>query len=147
MLPSTLDIPESAFYCVECGPANVGLDCDLPGHGEFALLADLNVRECPLCPTWVECAHFGDQCVRLAAVGAADMMCPDNHRHSPLTGHWAVASGRLDPRPAAGPWVCAGWRGRRDLSDESHADDFYATTEAEARAEFERRVALMLEAE
>jgi len=26
-------------------------------------------------------------------------------------------------------------------------DDFYATTEAECRAEFERRVALMLEAE
>lgn len=103
-----------------------------------------DVRECPYCPPWMECAHFGDQCVRLAEVGAADMMCPDNHRHIPFPWRWAVASGMLEPRPAAAPWVCAGWRGRRDLSDESRGDDFYATTEAEARAEFERRVALML---
>lgn len=63
VLPRSSEIPESEFYCVECGPSRVGLDCDLPGHGEFGLLADVGadergLRECYLCPPRVvRCAH------------------------------------------------------------------------------------------
>lgn len=109
---------------------------------------DAPVRECPLCPPWVECAHYGDQVVRLVthetmrrwpnkcyANEAADIA-----RVVPVVN----GPGRLD-REAGIPPSCKCWRGYEGaiLPDSTSSCD----TEAEARVEFDRRVALMLEVE
>ena len=84
-LPRATDIPDEAFYCVECGPENVGLDCDLPGHGEFALLSDLpqtptRMGECPEgCPEYVvRCGHFDGETIWMLEKESWEAVHPDH---------------------------------------------------------------------
>lgn len=104
---------------------------------------DAPVRECPLCPPWMECAHFGDEVVRLR-IGdqweAHVASCPVPH-HRNLLPTWYVEHGReLQPLPPS--ITCSGWAGRVLVGTPIKWMGY--DTEAEARAEFDRRVALML---
>lgn len=97
------------------------------------------VRECPLCPPWVECAHYGDYCVRLS--------CRTRTGHTCQMAGWHV----LEDWKVQGPFdvahvVDCPECGARNAGVFTFAYTGHPT-EADARAEFERRVALMLEAE
>ena len=109
---------------------------------------DAPVRECPICPPWVECAHFEGQVIRLVTretmkrwpnrcyAGEAD----DVSRAVPI-----VKGPGVFDREAGFPPSCSCWTGYEGVILPGNRRSF--PTEAEARAEFERRVALMLEAE
>lgn len=101
------------------------------------VVPDSPVRECPLCPPWVECAHFGDLAVHMYFGNAyADLPCTNEHYGR---GLWKVVGpGTLISSPALA--VCSHWVGRHCISGDG--PEFF--TEDEARAEFERRVVLML---
>lgn len=111
----------------------------MPWTMEGAIMPDREapVRECQLCPPWVECAHFGDRVVHMYFGNAyADLPCTNAHYGR---GLWKVVGpGTLIP--AAALAVCIHWVGRHCIGEDG--PEF--TTEAEARAEFDRRVALML---
>ena len=96
------------------------------------------LRECVLCPPWVECAHYGDQCVRLYDELAFRAHMTDCAIcRTPLLTMFSVNG----PGVLRGSYPCnPRWGLLYDVDREY-------PTEAEARAEFERRVALMLEAE
>lgn len=99
---------------------------------------DAPVRECPLCPPWVECAHFGDQVVWLASCESESWTA-----HQLACAVWGRH--RTRGREVTGPSLLAergDWCWPRYMADLGSLIDF--DTEAEARAEFERRVALML---
>lgn len=96
------------------------------------------VRECPLCPaTAVSCSHFEGRVVC--------MTDRNNTSHShPLTrwrvdGRWKV-SGPADVSQVHDCHTCGARNGAIGPPVETSGH----TTEAEARAEFDRRVSLML---
>lgn len=103
------------------------------------------VRECPLCPAWVECTHYGELCVRLyVAPLYHDHPCHPGYEHEEV---WSV----IGPSPLDPPYdfdsvACVGWRGKRTLALALSTSTDYAT-EVEARVEFARRVEQMLAAE
>jgi len=100
-----------------------------------------DVRECPICtPTTIACSHFDGMAVILGCRHYT------SHTH-PL--RWPASHD---------DWIVVGPCPHRDISDcdicglrnsrfPLSAPYSYHDTEAEARAEFSRRVALMLEAE
>lgn len=145
MLPSTLDIPDSAFYCVECGPTNVGLGCDLPGHGEFALLADLpepgaderGVRECFRCPEYVvRCVHVdGDERMVWIADDCKWESTPCTHSHASSGVPYVVVFGQPLSRSEFGVDRCP---------HPAFAEVCHARTREEADEAFERFERVML---
>ena len=91
---------------------------------EGAVQPDRGVRECPLCAPWIECAHFGDEVVQLARTA--------------ISKQWCIHGPGVPLASDSQRWAC------HASNDE---DCFVYMQRIDAYAEFERRVALMLEAE
>lgn len=95
------------------------------------------VRECPWCPPWVECAHYGDLVIRMSC-----RTRPNGHtcgrRGWLVQGDWKII-GPIEARKFCDCPDC----GARNTSAVTSIHIGF-DTETEARAEFERRVAIML---
>ena len=105
------------------------------------------VRECPLCPPWVECAHLGEWCVRLVTKELwlrHPVWCRNDHGRFPLGGEVRGPS-RLTERGEFNPNICwSQWplyTVDGPLSWRQFTDERAARDEFEARCEAMRAMA------
>ena len=96
------------------------------------------VRECPLCPPWVECAHYGDLVISMSCRTRPNGHMCGLRRAWRVQGDWKII-GPIETRKFFDCPDC----GARNTSVITSIHIGF-DTEAEARAEFERRVAIML---